>query len=35
MEADFLRSLAQTRRLEAGMHDALAAVLQVGAPGAC
>lgn len=31
MEADFLRSLHQTRQLEAELHDALAAVLKVGA----
>ncbi len=30
MEADFLRSLHQTRQLEAELHDALAAVLKVG-----
>jgi hypothetical protein len=30
MEADFLRSLHHTRRLEAEVHDALAAVLKVG-----
>lgn len=29
MEADFLRSLHQTRQLEAELHDALAVVLQV------
>ena len=30
MEADFLRSLHHTRRLEAEVHDALAGVLKVG-----
>lgn len=30
MEADFLRSLNHTRRLEAEVHDALAGVLKVG-----
>lgn len=30
MEADFLRSLHQTRQLEAELHDALAEVLKVG-----
>lgn len=33
METDFLRSLHQTRQLEAEAHDALAAVLKVRGGG--